>query len=214
MSIPISKEKNSHIAIWTNKYINFSHMPLNFEPILKSQIDWIESYKKEIDAFLYTMYDSLNRSKLNTKFLNAFIVANKGLYLETINEHNLALITYLSAAESLLAENQNEKSLRLSTLLPRLAHTDDKFLKKYCMLTKSLYSMRNNFMHSANEYKGQTLDEKDDINQLMILSQLVFKVILLNYDPTNSKSLSDFTKSLDNIFEDLLYSTKKPVKKV
>ena len=194
-------DENSHLAIWSKRSADFSHSPLHYNLAFRDELDFIGSRSGQIDKMINVLIFSKERNEWNEKFLNALIILNKGLDLEFEHEESLALLVYLSAAESLLTEGRNEKSLRLASILPKLSKTRIQVAKRSSRILKELYLVRNSFVHAATDRGPRSVDQKADINSLVLLTSLISSLLVNNYDKTNTKSYKDWISLTDSTFE-------------
>lgn len=194
-------KKNTHLAIWGKEHGDFSHSPLRFRATFPIKLQFVEKHKSQIDTFVKAAISPDSRSEMNEKFLNALIILNKGYDLEIKGEKSLALLIYISAAESLVCESKGEKSLRLASLVPKLAcvKSEKRFL--FSKALKLMYEMRNNFVHAAKETTIDLSSIGIDEDPLVLIRSCLAKIIIKHYDKKNAFPKSFWAKKVDLEFQ-------------
>ncbi len=145
---------------------------------------------------------------LNNKFHNALILFNQALrQREFPGDDTLALLIFFAAAESLLTEDQNEKRLRLSAIIPRLVDTRGVSIYDTAKLIDDLYIKRNNFVHAGK--MSPFLEEKNPIEVLQyVIASLISKYLVIDKILpvcAGEKRITAWLKYIDCIFKDVIF---------
>jgi len=209
------ENSNSHIAIYSNEKWRLNHRPLHFEVDCNFSFDWLLNSEIQNDFIEYmnNIVFVENYNEFNESFLNALITYNKALEQKKNGEHTLSVLLLLITAESLITVNQNEKRLRLSALLPRVASLEDYSNTKGSKKISELYTYRNEFVHAGKELDStQNKLKNDKPKSIDILKKYVARLITnyssyksnLNED-SDQKLITSWRKYLNDIFNSIIF---------
>lgn len=205
-------QDNSHVAILSQDGWRCGHgFDWNAHLKCKIDIDFLtEERYQSLFCKLYTAFEiGEDADELTNKFLNALILVNRGLQQrKTSRDDSLALLLYLTAAESLLTESQQEKRLRLSATLSRIVSIDGFSSANLAKNIDKLYRKRNNFVHAG---EISYFSYEDDALKILeqAVAQLVLKYfeidLLIKKEPGELRSTA-WNKYVDNMFNDIIFS--------
>lgn len=211
---PYVYRENSHLAILSKDDWRKRHSPLWFETECDFDLDFIEEekyqklFEKFVDEFIY------NRKidDLTLAFLNGIILFNRSYEQKFSNDDSLKLLLLITAGESLLTQNRNEKKLRLTALLSRLIKVDKCKPHKIAKIIQELYLKRNDFVHAGKKVILPYKSEDEGLNELRVLRHVIAK-LLVNYveiynteikSELNGNRYNKWLDFLDNIFEKVI----------
>ena len=200
------KEPNYHVAIIGDESWLFGHSNWWNLIYFKYSLDFLQYddnkviFKKLMEAFVYTN----NLDKLYVKFSNALELFERSLeQKENYNDITLSYLLLFAAAESLLTENKNEKSLRLSIIWPQIVKVSEFTNKELGIMIKNKYNLRNNFVHSGS------IIYSDELDNLRIMHQMLAKLIMKYVEDKFDKRITcenEWNKYVNDVFENVIYS--------
>ena len=150
----VSEEPNSHVAILSDELWRCGHGH-GFGEHLKCNADLDFMQEPKHQALFEKMHQTLASTRqegFREMVQNAFLLYAKGMMQK--NEHrddSLALTLYIVALESLLAEERNEKRLRLAAIIPQLIEIDGMTSPEMAREINDFYKLRNNFLHAGKQ---------------------------------------------------------------
>jgi hypothetical protein len=206
------KHENKHIAIISNESWRCGH-GFDWYSSLKCKIN-IDVLKDEepqkIFSNLFAVFETNeNWDELTNKFYNALVIFNKALQqLETDRDDSLALLLLLTAAESLLTEEKNEKRLRLCSVLSRLSNVEGITRSELAKSLDASYLKRNNFVHAGISslfcHDDRNLDYLQQAVAQLILKYFEVDKLITKRDKDESRS-NAWNRYIDEIFTTILY---------
>ena len=158
---------------------------------------------------IFDLFTKRPKDELAKKFYNSFLIYSKAKYqLDKRFEKTEALLMLIVALESLVAEDRNEKRLRLAATVPRLITLKDKTQYDLSIMISDLYQRRNNFMHS-----GTNPSFSSNTEELDLLSSIIAKVIMLilNIDSIielsqdDEKSITAWNRYINSVFDNAIF---------
>lgn len=206
------EKPNRHVAILSNEWVRCGHSNIMEAPICDSDINFMTKKKSQI-VFnkLLSVLTSDTDDELILKFKRSYRIymeAHKQYYENRKEE--IALILYITCLESLVAENLNEKKLRLAILVPALL---DNIAEKHkaSLHLKKLYEKRNSFIHNSKslflKYEDNDMEFIDNITAKFLLLLVDVETMLLNYKENNdTKLITAWNKLLDEKYDEHLFS--------
>ena len=208
-------QDNTHVAILAEQGWRQSHRVV-WDTKLKCNLDIDFLQEKKYQKLFCSLYDAFEIGngfdELTEKFINANVLFNKGIQQYQYNrDKTLALLLFFSSAESLIAEDCNEKRLRLAAVLSRITHIDDITEFELATIINDLYIKRNDFVHA-----GMSVYFDYEDNSLYILEQIIAQLILLYFNidslisiQSGEKRISAWKKYVDNIFKKIIFGATK-----
>lgn len=160
-------QDNGHVAILAQDNWRQGH-GFSWQARLKCELDIDFLNEERYQKLFSDLYDTFQLGKdaddLTQKFLNALILFNRGIHQRHFfKDDSLALLLYLTAAESLLTESHNEKRLRLCAILSRIACIDKITQSMLANTLNDLYLKRNNFVHAGESAYFDSEDRQLDL---------------------------------------------------
>ena len=205
-------EDNYHVAILSQDswrrghgYDWNAHLQCNID------LDFLkEDQYQKLFCKLYTTFESgVNLDELADKFFNALVLFNRGIYQRYYKkDDSLALLLYVTAAESLLTESFNEKRLRLCAILSRITSSNGTSQSEMAHMLDNIYMKRNNFVHAG---ESPFFDYND--KHLAVLEQAIAQLILKYFEVDSLITLqpgetriSAWNKYVDMLFKNIIYT--------
>lgn len=192
-------QENKHVAIlskddWRNGHGSNLHSNLQ----INLDLDFIKDEGNQllIDQMIKKLTFNRQRDTFYCLFYNAIILFNRALVYE-VSDVDVSNLLLLSAGESLLTKNQNEKRLRLSVILPRLVHLSKMNTVQIAKLVNKHYHNRNDFVHGGVPARKSKIDIE--------LKQCLAKLIVFNLNFT-SLAMSEGKKVRENKWFDYVNS--------
>lgn len=202
-------KKNNHVAIISKDSWRCGHgCNWNANLQCKLDIDFIADKRyQEIFSKMFDLLFSKKNDELNKLFINAFGLFGKASLQRTeFCEHEISLLLYITALESLFTEGKNEKRLRIAAIVPRVLHDDHAQITKLAEELELLYSQRNDFLHAGKFARYNRIDivleQLDQTVAKVILKILVIDEIISVKEKENR--LSVWNKYVDNIFKNII----------
>lgn len=204
--------ENSHLSILSKESWRKRHSTLNFETECDFDLDFIaevkyqEIFLKFVNEFIF----NLEIDELSLKFLNSIVLFNRSY--EQSNDDSLKLLLLITAGESLLTQNKNEKKLRLTALLSRLVKVENSKPYEIAKIIQELYLKRNDFVHAGKKVYLPYKSKEDGLNELNVLRHMIAKTLVNYINVYNDKLNSDENKNryqkwidyLDSIFDQII----------
>ena len=227
---PISKlirKSNKHFLIHSQGLSNWGHQLLSMSEqsaYFSGDLNWLEitKYQNEFTGLNSILGDMNPIDRLTFRFRKAFLLFNKSIDIQLMNRgisggFALELLHLMIAAECILLNRENEKRLRLATLLSRLVKIEEKSTKEIFDAVNDIYNWRSDYVHSGEdvfpEYDRNF--KEGDIQKKIKLVRQAISCLLLNtpkwignsnvgnlcQDKSNEKVWFDY---LDNIWFSVL----------
>ncbi|WKY44153.1 HEPN domain-containing protein [Eubacteriaceae bacterium ES2] len=191
----IWEEENRHVAILSNDGWRCGH-GYNWNAHLKCKIDLDFIFNDKYQNLFNNLFSifSLGREvdDLMLRFENAFVLYSRGItQVAEQKDNDLALLLFITALESLITEDQYEKRLRISKIVPQLIEIKEFPASELSEILDGLYKQRNNFVHAGKSpvfnYENNNLKVLDQITGLLILKYFELDSIL-NFEVNKTKS--------------------------
>ncbi|HBF37039.1 MAG TPA: hypothetical protein DDW50_06930 [Firmicutes bacterium] len=211
---PYEYRENSHLAILSKDIWRKRHSPLWFESECDFDLDFIgvEKYQKLFKKFVAEFIYNRKIDELSLAFLNGIILFNRSYEQKFVNDDSLRLLLLITAGESLLTQNKNEKKLRLTALLSRIVKVDKCQPHEIAKIVQELYLKRNDFVHAGKKVYLPYKSEEEGLNELRVLRHVIAK-LLMNYVEIynieiklelNKNRYNKWLDYLDNIFDKVI----------
>ncbi len=212
LSAETQGKKVNHLAIWAKSDEAFRHKPLNFTGDCNFDISWIAkrvNQKKFRDLFQQIVLER-DKNKLRFRFFKALRLFAKAIDSErnsgAFEGMGISVLYLTTTAEAILLDNDNEKRLRLTVLLPRLANLKGRSLVDCGQAIESAYRWRNSFVHSGEDTFQDWNDNFEPGNKatkVLLLKRMLAKLLA---DAPNhlNESTRDENADVNNLWNNRL----------
>lgn len=134
------------------------HQPFISKPECSFNLDWLQNaaHQRRFTALFTSVIERSFQDHLTFLFYRSLRYFGRAISISQSAEEfegmGITLLYLMIAAEGILLNNNYEKRLRLSVLLPRLAKYTGYTIKESTAAIDRVYSLRSDFVHSGTDF--------------------------------------------------------------
>ena len=207
-------KENSHVAFLSTDGWRCGH-GFDWQAHLQCDVDidfLEEGIVQQKFVELYNLFNFKSTDEFTYKVYNSFTLYSKaGVQRIKQNENSVALLLYLTAIESLIAEGRNEKRLRVSAITSRLIKYENMTQAELSRKLNDMYNRRNNFVHGG--VGTYWTDEKEELE---LLEKVVAKLILRMIDISGKLNIREgeskwhaWEKYVNCVFDNIIFGIEE-----
>jgi hypothetical protein len=146
-----------NLSIYAKDDWRWDNLPFTSSPHCSFKLDWLQqvSYQRRFSALFTTVISTPAQDKLTSLFYRSLRFFGRAISISQSREEfegmGITLLYLMIAAEGLLLNNNYEKRLRLSVLLPRLARYPGYTISECTAAIDQVYRLRSDFVHSGTD---------------------------------------------------------------
>jgi hypothetical protein len=155
-----SEKVCQHLCIYAQDDWRWGHQPFISSPQCPLNLDWLRNaacQRRFIALFMSVIKTPVpSQDKLTFLFYRSLRFFGRAISIgqnaEEFEGMGISLLYLMIAAEGVLLNNNYEKRLRLSVLLPRLAKYPRYTINECTAAIDRVYKLRSDFVHSGNDF--------------------------------------------------------------
>ena len=153
-----------HLCIYAKDDWRYGHKPFYSSPHCYFNLDWLKNpvHQRRFTALFTSVINISIQDKLTFLFYRSLRFFGRAISISQSQEEfegmGITLLYLMIAAEGILLNNNYEKRLRLSVLLPRLAKYPGYSINECTSAIDRVYKLRSDFVHSGTDPYPESLN--------------------------------------------------------
>jgi hypothetical protein len=155
----VDREKAcQHLCIYAKEDWRWGHQPFTSSPQCSFNLGWLEipAHQRRFTALFTSVIEMPSQDNLTFLFYRSLRFFGRAISIRQSAEEfegmGITLLYLMIAAEGILLNNNYEKRLRLSVLLPRLAKYPGYTVNDCTAALDRVYRLRSDFVHSGTDF--------------------------------------------------------------
>ena len=153
-----SEKVCQHLCIYAKDDWRWGHQPFISSPQCSLNLDWLQNaaHQSLFTALFTSVIEMPSQDTLTFLFYRSLRFFGRAISIRQSAEEfegmGITLLYLMVAAEGILLNNNYEKRLRLSVLLPRLAKYPGYTINECTAAIDRVYRLRSDFVHSGTDF--------------------------------------------------------------